>query len=80
MKIVYRKSFAAASLAAAAILTVSACSNDTSTSASPEITKSTVAAASAAPAPMERSMDPRPIWSAPAVPTMQRKTRPARVR
>ena len=58
MNIFYRKAFAAASLAAAAILTVSACSNDTSTSASPEITKSTVAAASAAPAPMERSMDP----------------------
>jgi uncharacterized surface protein with fasciclin (FAS1) repeats len=58
MKIVYRKAFTAASLAAAAILTVSACSNDTSTSASPETTSSTVAAASAAPAPMERSMDP----------------------
>jgi uncharacterized surface protein with fasciclin (FAS1) repeats len=58
MKIIYRKAFTAASLAAAAILTVSACSNDTSTSASPETTSSTVAAASAAPAPMERSMDP----------------------
>ena len=58
MKIVYRKAFTAASLAAAAILTVSACSNDTSTSASPETTSSTVAAVSAAPAPMERSMDP----------------------
>ena len=58
MEIVYRKAFTAASLAAAAILTVSACSNDTSTSASPETTSSTVAAASAAPAPMERSMDP----------------------
>jgi uncharacterized surface protein with fasciclin (FAS1) repeats len=58
MKIVYRKAFTAASLAAAAILTVSACSNDTSTSASPETTSSTVAAASGAPAPMERSMDP----------------------
>jgi len=58
MEIVYRKAFTAASLAAAAILTVSACSNDTSTSASPETTSSTVAAVSAAPAPMERSMDP----------------------
>ena len=58
MEIVYRKAFTAASLAAAAILTVSACSNDTSTIASPETTSSTVAAASAAPAPMERSMDP----------------------
>ena len=58
MKIGYRKAFTAASLAAAAILTVSACSNDTSTSASPETTSSTVAAASAAPAPMERSMEP----------------------
>ena len=58
MEIVYRKAVTAASLAAAAILTVSACSNDTSTSASPETTSSTVAAVSAAPAPMERSMDP----------------------
>jgi uncharacterized surface protein with fasciclin (FAS1) repeats len=58
MKIVYRKAFTAASLAAAAVLSVSACSNDTSTSASPETTSSKVAATSAAPAPMEQSMDP----------------------
>ena len=58
MNIMYRKTFTAASLAAAAILTVSACSNDASTSAAPETTSSTVAATSVAPAPMERSMDP----------------------
>jgi uncharacterized surface protein with fasciclin (FAS1) repeats len=58
MKIVYRKTFAAASLAAAAILTVSACSDDPSTSASAQTTSSSVAATSAAPAPMEATMDP----------------------
>jgi uncharacterized surface protein with fasciclin (FAS1) repeats len=57
MKIVYRKAFTAASLAAAAVLSVSACSNDTSTSASPEIASSTVAATSAA-APAPAAMDP----------------------
>lgn len=51
MQIEYRKAVTAASLAAAAILTVSACSNDSSTSASspsPETTSSTPAATSAA--------------------------------
>jgi uncharacterized surface protein with fasciclin (FAS1) repeats len=57
MKIVYRKAFTAASLAAAAVLSVSACSNDTATSASPEIASSTVAATSAA-APAPAAMDP----------------------
>ncbi len=57
MKIIYRKAFTAASLAAAAVLSVSACSNDTSTSASPEIASSTVAATSAA-APAPAAMDP----------------------
>jgi uncharacterized surface protein with fasciclin (FAS1) repeats len=58
MKIMYRKTFTAASLAAAAILTVSACSDDASTSASAETVSSSVAPASVAPAPMEREMDP----------------------
>ncbi len=58
MNIMYRKAFTAASLAAAAILTVSACSDDASTSASAETTSSSVAATSVAPAPMEQPMDP----------------------
>jgi uncharacterized surface protein with fasciclin (FAS1) repeats len=57
MKIMYRKAFTAASLTAAAILTVSACSDDASTSASAE-TSSSVAASTAAPEPMEQPMDP----------------------
>jgi uncharacterized surface protein with fasciclin (FAS1) repeats len=57
MKIVYRKAFTAASLAAAAILTVSACSDD-STSSTAKSTSSSVAASPAAPAPMDRPMDP----------------------
>jgi uncharacterized surface protein with fasciclin (FAS1) repeats len=58
MKIMYRKTFTAAGLAAAAILTVSACSDDASISASAETVSSSVAPASVAPAPMERAMDP----------------------
>ncbi|HJT91941.1 MAG TPA: fasciclin domain-containing protein [Mycobacterium sp.] len=58
MKIMYRKAFTAASLTAAAILTVSACSDDASTSASAETTSSSVAVSTAAPAPMEQPMDP----------------------
>ena len=58
MNITYRKAFTAAGLAAAAILTVSACSDDASTSASAETTSSSVAATSVAPAPMEAPMDP----------------------
>lgn len=57
MKIMYRKAFTAASLTAAAVLTVSACSDDASTSASAE-TSSSVAASTVAPAPMEQPMDP----------------------
>ena len=57
MKTVYRKAFTAASLAAAAILTVSACS-DGSTSSTAKSTSSSVAASPAAPAPMDRPMDP----------------------
>ena len=58
MKIVYRNAFTAASLAAAAILSVSACSNDASTSAAPQTTSSTMAASSAAPKPMDQPVDP----------------------
>jgi uncharacterized surface protein with fasciclin (FAS1) repeats len=52
MKIVNRKTFVAASLAAAAILSVSACSEGASTSAQPA--SATVAAPSVAPKPMEQ--------------------------
>jgi uncharacterized surface protein with fasciclin (FAS1) repeats len=58
MKIMYRKTITAAGLAAAAILTVSACSDDATTSAAPETASSTAAATSVAPAPMEREIDP----------------------
>jgi uncharacterized surface protein with fasciclin (FAS1) repeats len=58
MKIMYRKTITAAGLAAAAILTVSACSDDASTSASAETVSSSVAPTSVAPAPMEQPMDP----------------------
>jgi uncharacterized surface protein with fasciclin (FAS1) repeats len=58
MKMMYRKTFTAAGLAAVAILTVSACSDDASTSASAETISSSEAPASVAPAPMERAMDP----------------------
>ncbi len=58
MKIVYRKAFTAASLAAIAVLSLSACSNDSLHQRVAGDHESTVAAASAAPAPMERSMDP----------------------
>lgn len=57
MKIVYRKAFTAASLAAAAILTVSACSDDASTKAAPQPASSTMAASSAAPKPMDQPVD-----------------------
>ena len=58
MNIIYRKAFAAAGLAAAAVLTMSACSDDASTSSSAEAPSSSVAATSVAPAPMEQAMDP----------------------
>jgi uncharacterized surface protein with fasciclin (FAS1) repeats len=61
MRIVNRKTLAAAGLAAAAILSVSACSGDTSTSTSATaepITSSSAMAPSAAPAPMDAPMDP----------------------
>jgi uncharacterized surface protein with fasciclin (FAS1) repeats len=58
MRIMYRKTFTVASLAAAAILTVSACSDDASTSAAAEPTSPSVAVTTVAPAPMEQAMDP----------------------
>jgi uncharacterized surface protein with fasciclin (FAS1) repeats len=58
MRIMYRKTFTVASLAAAAILTVSACSDDASTSAAMETTSPRVSATTVAPAPMEQAMDP----------------------
>jgi uncharacterized surface protein with fasciclin (FAS1) repeats len=58
MKIVYRNAFTAASLAAAAVLTVSACSDGASTSAAPQTASSTMSASSAAPKPMDQATDP----------------------
>ena len=58
MKLVYRNAFTAAGLAAAAILSVSACSDDASTSATAQPASSTMAASSAAPKPMDQPMDP----------------------
>ncbi|HVQ50287.1 MAG TPA: fasciclin domain-containing protein [Mycobacterium sp.] len=58
MKTVHRKAITAASLAAAAILSVSACSNDASTSAAPQTASSAMAASSAAPKPMDQPVDP----------------------
>lgn len=57
MKIVNRKGFTAASLAAVAILTVSACSNDSATSATAEPASSPMAASGTAPEPMDQPMD-----------------------
>jgi uncharacterized surface protein with fasciclin (FAS1) repeats len=58
MKIIYRNAITAASLAAAAVLTVSACSSDSETAASAQTTSSSVAATSVAPAPMEAPVEP----------------------
>jgi len=58
MKITYRKAFTAASLTAAAILTVPACSDDASTSAAVQTASSTMAASSPAPKPMDQPVDP----------------------
>jgi uncharacterized surface protein with fasciclin (FAS1) repeats len=58
MRIVYRNAITAAGLAAAAILSVSACSSDSATSATAEPVSSSVTATTVAPAPMERPMDP----------------------
>ncbi|KUI19907.1 fasciclin [Mycobacterium lehmannii] len=56
MKIKFGKSVSAAGVAAAAILTLSACSND-ATTAAPSATAES-ASTSVAPAPMEQPMDP----------------------
>jgi uncharacterized surface protein with fasciclin (FAS1) repeats len=58
MKVIHRNAITAASLAAFAILSLSACSDDRSGSATAETSSSTAAATSAAPAPMEQPMDP----------------------
>ena len=58
MNINYRKAVTAASLAAAAILSVSACSDGASTSAAPQTASSTMAASNATPKPMDQRMDP----------------------
>jgi uncharacterized surface protein with fasciclin (FAS1) repeats len=58
MRIGNRKAITAAGLAAAAILSVSACSNEASTSAAPPSTSSSVAAPSVAPQPMDQPMEP----------------------
>jgi uncharacterized surface protein with fasciclin (FAS1) repeats len=58
MKTVYRNAITAAGLAAAAVLSVSACSSDSETTASAQTTSSSVAATNAAPQPMEQPMDP----------------------
>jgi uncharacterized surface protein with fasciclin (FAS1) repeats len=58
MKIMYRNAITAASIAAAAVLSVSACSSDAETSATAQTTSSSVAATSAAPAPMDQQMEP----------------------
>ncbi|WP_102143489.1 fasciclin domain-containing protein [Mycobacterium hubeiense] len=53
-----RNAVAVASFAALAVLGVSACSEDASSSAAPETTSATAAPASAEPKPMEAPMDP----------------------
>ncbi|WP_326547182.1 fasciclin domain-containing protein [Mycolicibacterium sp. ND9-15] len=58
MKLEFRKSVTAAGVAAAAILTISACSNEAETPAPTAAPETTSRATTGAPAPMERSMDP----------------------
>ncbi len=58
MKIDFRKSVTAAGVAAAAILTVSACSNDATTPAPSAASATSSSAVGVAPVPMDRSMDP----------------------
>jgi uncharacterized surface protein with fasciclin (FAS1) repeats len=58
MKIIHRQAFSVAGLAAVAVLGLSACSNDASTSAAPPTASSTMAATSAAPKPMDQPVDP----------------------
>lgn len=58
MKIIHRQAFSVVGLAAVAVLGLSACSNDASTSAAPPTASSTMAATSAAPKPMDQPVDP----------------------
>lgn len=58
MKIIHRQAISVAGLAAVAVLGLSACSNDASTSAAPQTASSTMAASSAAPKPMDQPVDP----------------------
>ncbi len=57
MKVIHRQAISVAGLAAIAVLGLSACSNDASTSAAPPSTSSAVAASSPAPKPMDRPVD-----------------------
>ena len=59
MKVIQRQAISVAGLAAVAVLGLSACSGDTSTSATAEPASSTIAATSAAPKPMDQPVDPR---------------------
>ncbi|HYZ68266.1 MAG TPA: fasciclin domain-containing protein [Mycobacterium sp.] len=58
MKVIHRQSISVAGLAAIAVLGLSACSNDASTSAAPASTSSSVAVPGAAPKPMDQPVDP----------------------
>ncbi len=58
MKVTHRQAISAASLAAVAVLGLSACSNDASTAAPAPTVSSSSAASSAAPKPMDQPMDP----------------------
>jgi filamentous hemagglutinin family protein len=58
MKVIHRQAISVAGLAAIAVLGLSACSNDASTSAAPPPASSTMAASSAAPKPMDQPVDP----------------------
>ncbi|MCV7279557.1 fasciclin domain-containing protein [Mycolicibacterium flavescens] len=78
MNIEFRKAVSAAGLAAAAVLTISACSNDASPTAAAQTSSST--ATSAAPAPMEQPMQPAgPVGPACADYAAQNPTGPASV-
>ena len=65
MKVIQRQAISVAGLAAVAVLGLSACSGDTSTSATAEPASSTIAATSAAPKPMDQPVDPGPTRLAP---------------
>ena len=58
MKVSHRKAISVAGLAAIAVLGLSACSEDASTSATAQPASSTMAATSAAPKPMDQPVDP----------------------